>query len=106
MDDYLYDCMATVGDDNPLIVGAMLEALAMAMSMEGWAYSAYLTGHGRWGGDIEASGALLYTDLTTSGVAALRAAVTDTVHHYRQDAIGLFVVTAGSALIFRTQGGR
>lgn len=96
-----HDVIVTVGDRNRNVVDAMLSAIAFGMGAQfGIVATATLLGSGQWGDQAEHSGALLFLGLDDHQLAELRHAARNVGAWHGQEAVGLFAVPAGSALVW------
>lgn len=92
-----YDVVFTCGSYRPSDRDSMMEAMYGGGPARP---NSYLTGRGEWDDITEYSGALLWTGLTSTQVDTIRDLGKLTAYNYGQQAIGVMVVPAGSALIY------
>lgn len=95
-----YDVMVTVGAPSHTLVESFLNAIERdAVHDLAPAPNTYAIGHGRWGEERESSGFLLWTDLTLAQVRAVKRAAITAGNLRHQEAVGVAIIPAGSALV-------
>jgi hypothetical protein len=99
----MYDVYVTVGDTDYPKVDSMLTAIQLGMLPD--REVTYANGHGTYDGQREYSGVLLYLGLSQERADHLRQLAQFTGWCHGQEAVGVAVIPANSALVYCNLGG-
>lgn len=103
--DNRYDVFVTVGAETHALADSFIWAIdRMAQGIGVPQANTYAIGHGQWGEERERSGFLLYTNLTSEQVRGVKDCARVAGINRKQEAVGVAIVPAGSALVYCIEG--